>query len=553
MAYTLLPDPIDMGAPDHFTEWRHHQDKAIIDMAEAKTRFVMSVLPTGSGKSLIYMMLSRLVGSRTAVLTRTKALQRQLDEEFSAMGAVQIKGMGSYKCKALGTQGELFEAFGDRASLRSGHPSCEDGPCHAGVTCSLKSDGCDYYDQVRAAGRAEVVITNYTYWMTQHRYGKGLGQFDLLILDEAHDAPAAVSDFLAVSLDLWQLNKIGAEPLAGSPEMAQWAEWAAHHYQTAAAKAEHLKDHITEMRQRGQKVTTAQLAEAKTIKQLAGTLDVVRKVDDGWICHQTDRGRYVYTPVWPAPYTEEALFRQIPKVVLTSATVRPKSAYYLGIKDTDLTIKEYPSVFPKQRRPIYHIKHTPRLTVTRKMTPGQKQLWLADMDYIMATRSDRKGIIHTVSYERARWIHQSSDHTDRMIVHSREGTDAAIARFKAADPETGCVLVSPSVTTGYDFPYDQCEYIIIAKVPFPDSSDPVLKAREIRDEEYQMYSVMQTLIQSTGRGMRAADDMCECFVVDDMVGWFVWKYKHLAPKWFLDTLQTRERLPVAPPRLQRSY
>ncbi len=548
-----LPDPIDMGAPEHFTEWRHHQDKAILDMAEAETRFIMAVLPTGSGKSLIYMMLSRLTASRTAVLTRTKALQRQLDEEFSAMGAVQVKGMGSYRCRALGQQGELFETFGDRAALRNGHPSCEDGPCHAGVTCSLKSGGCDYYDAVRQAERAEVVVTNYTYWMTQHKYGRGLGSFDLLILDEAHDAPAAVSDFLAVSLDPYQMAKIGADPLRGQPDMTQWAQWAAHHYQAAIARAESMKDLITEARQKGKKVTQAQLAEAKTLKNLASTLDVIRKIDDGWICHTTDRGRYVWTPVWPAPYTEEALFRKIPKVVLTSATVRPKSAYYLGVKDEDLSLREYPSVFPKARRPIYHLNHNPRLAVSRRMTPGQKQLWMADIDYILTTRSDRKGIIHTVSYERARWIHQSSEHSDRMIVHSREGTDAAIARFKAADPETGAVLVSPSVTTGYDFPYDQCEYIIIAKVPFPDSSDPVLKAREIRDEEYQMYAVMQTLVQATGRGMRAADDACECFIIDDMVRWFVGKYKHLAPKWFLDTLQTRERLPVAPPRLQRTY
>ena len=49
---------------------------------------------------------------------------------------------------------------------------------------------------------------------------------------------------------------------------------------------------------------------------------------------------------------------------------------------------------------------------------------------------------------------------------------------------------------------------------------------------------MLNLVQACGRGMRAEDDQCECFIVDAHFKWFVRKYAKFAPKWFLDAIKT---------------
>ena len=45
-----------------------------------------------------------------------------------------------------------------------------------------------------------------------------------------------------------------------------------------------------------------------------------------------------------------------------------------------------------------------------------------------------------------------------------------------------------------------------------------------------------TLVQQVGRGVRSADDACECFIIDDDWDWFRGKRgaKNLFPKWFRD-------------------
>jgi Rad3-related DNA helicase len=60
-----------------------------------------------------------------------------------------------------------------------------------------------------------------------------------------------------------------------------------------------------------------------------------------------------------------------------------------------------------------------------------------------------------------------------MVSHDTKERDVVIEQFKKSkDP---IILVSPSVTTGFDFPYEECQFQIIGKVPWPDTSSAVMK------------------------------------------------------------------------------
>ena len=88
------------------------------------------------------------------------------------------------------------------------------------------------------------------------------------------------------------------------------------------------------------------------------------------------------------------------------------------------------------------------------------------------------------------------------------------------------------MTSGWDFPYDECQYIIIGKVPFGDGRSPVNKARQTDDPEYGNFEAMQTIVQEAGRGTRSMQDGCEVIIVDDHWSWFWRNNKQFAPQYF---------------------
>lgn len=104
-------------------------------------------------------------------------------------------------------------------------------------------------------------------------------------------------------------------------------------------------------------------------------------------------------------------------------------------------------------------------------------IWLSRIDQIISSRLACKGIIHSVSYQKATQIYYNSQYRDIMLLGEKGGnTPSLVARFKKATAPT--ILVSPAVSTGFDFPYDQCSYQILCKVPFPD-----LRGRQTKNEK----------------------------------------------------------------------
>jgi Rad3-related DNA helicase len=256
---------------------------------------------------------------------------------------------------------------------------------------------------------------------------------------------------------------------------------------------------------------------------------------------------WTFDPVWPGLYAEKTLFVGIPKVILLSATLRPKTMGLLGVPSSEFNFHEWPRVFPKYRSPVYHL---PTVRMNYRTPDADKVKWLERIDQIIESRGPgRKGIIHTVSYDRQRYILEHSRYARWMVANTQDpNSDSAaeiVEKFKSSAAPS--ILVSPSMGTGWDFPGKECLWQIITKIPFPDSQSKVMKARAAKDQQYLSYLAMQDLVQQCGRGMRYEGDRCESFVVDDSVKWFMQMSKGLAPGWFI--VSTIEKLPPLPPEL----
>jgi len=401
------------------------------------------------------------------------------------------------------------------------------------MQCGFRRCGCEYYDQLELARHANIVLTNYAFWHSNRP--DVLGKFDLLVCDEAHSSVNHLLDGLAVTIRRREVREVAIQWPGPGDNYWAWLE------QLEAPLDDLLKHKMSQV------AGLVKSIRASDFRVLYQAKQKIRRIIDAektqWVAEYG--GDYVsFDPLWPPEFAEAYLFRGIPRVLLKSATISKEITKLLGIPTSELSFVEYPSHFPIQRRPVIHI---PTARIDHRIQNAQYALWLSRIDQIISGRLDRKGIIHTVSYARRNRILNTSDYGDVFYTHESRGAQKALEAFKAAP--IPAVLCSPSVVTGWDFPYDECEYQIIGKLPFPDMRREVDKERRKRDKDFGCCFAMQNLVQACGRGMRSADDSCECLVIDDHFKWFVAKYRRFAPNWFLEAVRFDRMIPEPLPKL----
>lgn len=522
-----LPPPSAFGLPPQFTQWREDQMVAAQLMTDAPTRFVGLTMPTGSGKSLATMAGIILRGGRGVVLTHNNGLLDQYGEDFGGLGMMTVKGQRNYPCKALAKDGELsyFKVGANEVA------TCDEGPCHAGVKCSLKEAGCEYYDRIRTS-QSKLLVTNYALWLAQRRYGQGMGPVDVLVLDEAHQAADELASALSVSLDKWLLDAMHISHPPGGGGLHKWRDWASFHLKKARQKLEALASPSSH----------SDLKYRQRLRSLERSFLSISELDlTNWV-EEHDQKAYNFKIVNAAPYAEQYLFQGAKRVVLLSATLTPKTLQLLGIQSEDATHWECPSRFDIARRPVWYV---PTCRVNQKMTPAHWNLLVSTMDNFIDSRIKSQGIVHTVSYARRDILLTRSRHQALMLTHGKEtGAVASLVKAFKAQQAHGSILISPSVTTGWDFPGAACRWQVVIKLPIPDTTSPVMKARNELDPEYLMYLTAQSLVQAVGRGMRYEADWCETLLMDDSWKWFVKDYRHLLPHYFLAAVRASKGIPA---------
>lgn len=547
--------PTDFGLPAKFTDFRAGQYESIIDIACSDRRFYLDDAPTGSGKSPKYITVSRMLEARTLVLTANKALQLQLMNDFAAIGMEDIRGQSNYRCKALDHNGELF-GYG-RVGV-----GCDEGPCHAGASCRLRRKGCLYFDQVVVASNAPLVVSNYAYWLTIGRWSneEKIGNFDLLVCDEAHKVPDILAEHCAIRLDRNEIRiLLGLILPSAREDPALWLEWAEHALSLCASHIDStkavFKDPYSDIPAR--KSASRHMRRIATLHRALSDLNnasIWRRsepsspdvflpgVQTDWVIEPYEDG-VQFLPVWAHAYAEPYLFRKIPKVILTSATLQPITAKYLGIADNEHRYRSSDSTFDPESRPIIYI---PTAKIDRHSSKYQIKTWINRIDEIVAARQDRKGIVMARSYDYADTIMSLSAQSHCMISHSRRGLRDAISVFRHSRPPA--VFVSPSVDEGFDFPDDDCRFIIIAKCPFADMRGSIVQARHKSDKKYLNYLTARIIIQQAGRGWRSTDDWCEVFIIDDNIRWFypAARKLHMWPGYVMKSYRIANTVPNPP-------
>lgn len=518
--------PSDLGL-SQFHGFRPNQGAAILRTIQSRAQFQFLDMPVGEGKSLTYTGAAILEQFRTALLTVTKPLERQLMGDFERAGLVKIHGRNNYDC-----------VFGSDLS-------CEDG---ADIKCSANKDSlslpcnCPYKHALFTARQSNLFTSNYTYWALVHKHTEGLGPVGRIVCDEGHELPEIITSINSIYIserDIYRLRRRWPD----APDLPEsWRMWATQCLPIADQMLLDLKGYASQSEQA--------MKELGYVRSLCTNLAKLVSMHGWWIPEQRGSG-WRLEPVLAAEHAESTIWRGTPKILISTATMATSLPTVLGIQPGQYEVFSYPSSFPAYRSPFYFI---PTARVHYKWKPSDMSTWLDRIDEIIGGRLDRKGIIHSTSYERTRFILANSRYRHLFITHESgsENTQAAIARFKAGPPPA--ILISPSITTGYDFPHETCRYQILANVPYPDTSSKVMQARtgkgldkhspqRAAGELYEQTYIATQIAQAAGRAMRADTDWCENFMIDDKFKFAYYSHQGIYPLWFHLLVRTVANVP----------
>jgi ATP-dependent DNA helicase DinG len=247
-----------LSAGDRAYEMRESQVRlaAHIHQGVLERRHTLAEAPTGTGKSLAYLVpaayLSAAEGVRVLVATSSLALQEQVVfKDLPRLAAAlpsplryaMLKGRANYLCprdldktfadppreperKRLlawatatrsGDRAELTPAVGHALwrQVSTDHERCDGKDCTHREAC--------FHERAKAeAARAQVLVVNHHLLLSHLAYGRQtLPDFDVCVIDEAHDFADTARDFFERALSPDQLAVVRGAARDCDPERAQ--------------------------------------------------------------------------------------------------------------------------------------------------------------------------------------------------------------------------------------------------------------------------------------------------------------------------------------------
>lgn len=512
--------PASIGLPPKFTSFREEvkQLDIILDILSAPTRFVVAQIPPGIGKTVVYMSVQKMLQGRGANIIPTKGLQGQLLRDFPEIE--DIRGHSNYSCAQtiLDDEGQFLD-----------------------VECRFLPKECLFNQQCEICSNSQFVSTNSALWIQLEKAGQSnkLGPFDIAVFDEAHLLKGRLVDSLSLTLTDRLVQRYLERDLPNLSTTEQWQDWIGHCLPILTEKKENLLDLLRLNQSRSTR------KDFLTVNRLLNQFERI-KYDTfaDWLIYKDKPYRTRFVPLDIRQYSERCLWKGIGKVILTSATIFKSDAAELGIPDGEMTWLEVSNPFPLNRRLVYYFPSDPAIKVDNKMSNGERIIWQRHNDKVISGFLEQgltKGIIQARSYDRSLDIVTQSIHTDMMLSHGQgaEETEKAVLEFKTSvEP---AILVSPSIEEGVDFPYDECRFVLIPKVPFLNLHHPVTAAQHKRNKDFANREVVRSITQMCLRAVRAMDDWCLIVITDKHWSWF--RRNKLFFPWFSDAFRNTREVP----------
>lgn len=520
----MITDPKELGLT--YDEWRPSQIEAMewiqADdwLGENRDGISIKVLeaPTGSGKTgLILGIAAMNPHLRFLILCATKLEQAQYEQniEDNTIGFISVMGRSNFHCKLKHTDAQ---EKCNSADCNLTHVN--EAPCVAGKECEFRTDKtCYYFRQVHQTKVKNIVVGNYAYGLAMLNYaGKALGKFDVIVSDEGHVLDQQLEEFLALKISKRRFDELFSRVwLPNFDDVKQWSVWAKDNFEFLKKALEPFEDLSPDM------MSSREIRDKDTVESYLSIFASLGTLGKDWVVEE-DANSIAFQPIWVTEDSKDVLFNYATRHIIMSGTIPSPThlAKKVGLKPEEFEFLRLPMLFPVENRRIL-IQPKVNLSYEYKKTHPDALSDLVDvLDKILErngrfppikkTNNQKKILIHTITYDIAEFLFYESDFRDLMITHKTKDRAAKLEEFKASKPPR--ILVSPSMDKAVDLPGEECELIIVCKLPFLYLGSKVMKERVKQDGGYYAHETLMNLIQMVGRGNRQESDMTTSIVLD---------------------------------------
>jgi ATP-dependent DNA helicase DinG len=532
--------------------FRKHQEEAIGFILESDKRFVVLEAPTGSGKSLIAMTAGNAMGGMT-YMVHSKMLQNQITESFPE--ARSLFGRANYPClrdershhrvASLPSAGSATL----RADMHGGGRTCAECTHTRRHPCQYKRTDCIYASEKRMLLAAKLKILNYDYYLSEVNYVGRLADQPFIVIDEADNLENTLINFMTLTFTKYAMGRLGI----GYPErkssdsklgIAPWVSFGEMAKYRAVGIIKKLGAEIDSFGEITQDYQVTKIKEFSRVTQLLEKITLfLDNVDDTWMFQEVDNGGISFRPLWVSEKMADTFMwghgADRCKWVLMSASFLPPAilAKTLGIPRDEIDYLCVESNFDPERRPI-HIEDVGNLTA--KTMDAETPKVIERVGEILDLHPDQKGLIHCVSYKLGNALIDGmkfTKHAGRLLIHDSKTRQEVFDQFVSNGGNH--VMVSPSMERGVSLDGDLARFIIILKCPYLYLGDKIVSTRVYSGATGQSWytaSMLLTVLQMSGRGMRSEDDSCTTYILDSNFSKTLNRNARMLPHWWRDAI-----------------
>jgi Rad3-related DNA helicase len=463
--------------------------------------------PTGFGKSIVnYVIAKWFTMNMGSVFYTTPqvSLLNQIESD-PILDIAVIKGRSNYVCLA------------DKSK------SCATGPCMTKKNYVCVEE-CIYKRKKYDAMYHTIAAMSFAYLIYDRYVPEGLGFDDreLLIVDEGDDLENWAIEF--GSFKFRTKNRFN-----DIDDVIVWAK-AAYKKVCGVIKEIEEKDELSRDDLRDLN---------KLIKYKIKLTTFINKVSEdkrNWV-FTSDGKRLIVKPVNAGQIIEELIWSRGEYRLVSSATIIDRVMFCrtTGLDANDTVMIKVPHTFPVENRKVYYM---PICKMTKDVREDNYNKIAKVVAKIVKENEGYNGIVHCNSYELKEGICRELDWMNiKYISHNSVDRND---KFKEWIRDGG-VFIGVGFERGVDLRYDMCRYVVITKVPYPDLND--IRVDELLNNRkawnWYRYQAIKNLVQACGRGVRAEDDWCKTYILDESFG-FLFRYKSQFPSWFVEAVEVVE-------------
>ena len=514
-------------------------------------KFFLLNLPVGSGKSHLALMIADWYKknvnrmARVDIITNSKILQDQYSGEYESIW--YLKGKENYECQSYScscAQGSEFN--------RLNKTSCE---------------SCPYSNARESYISGGVSLTNFYLYILYAMYNPKLMESRdarVLIVDEAHEFDDVMSDFVSIKITEIIVKKFKfsneyeiMKRLKGVTSIANYVEFLKFLASEILTTIESMETGMSSTSRNvkqdkrdlkinkligGKNSDVKMMQLATDLKQYQTKIEIFLKEykenPNNWVLEtnyneKLRQKELSLEPIWAYDYLDKYVFSHYDMVILMSGTILDKNLF-CQLNGLDVTKAVYYSIrspFNPKNRPIYYM---PVGKMSYKSKEETFKKYIPYIQKLLDKYKNKKGIIHTNSFELAKWI-EGSIKDPRLIFHDSTNKDEILRFHKESDKPT--VIVSPSMDTGVSFDNDDARFQIIAKVPYPSLGSQKNKLRQSNNPDWYSWKTVSGIVQMTGRPVRSNLDYADTIIIDGSFGDVIKHSSHFLPDWIQEAIK----------------